>query len=60
MIKRRAMAILFDLFGDPPKEWKDQADTELSSYRNVAGFLFHLRKSRPRLVDRESSHGVHC
>jgi hypothetical protein len=60
MTKRRAMAVLFDLFGDPPKEWKDQADTELSSYRDVARFLFHLRKSRPRLVDRESSHGVHC
>lgn len=56
MIKRRAMAVLNDLFGDPPQEWKEEADVELSSYRNVARFLFHLRKTRPRLVKRKS-HG---
>jgi len=54
MVKRRAMAVLFDLFGDPPQEWKNEADVELSSYRNVARFLFHLRKTRPRLVKRKS------
>jgi hypothetical protein len=54
MIKRRAMAVLYDLFGDPPQEWKDKADVELSSYRNVARFLFHLGKTRPRLVKRKS------
>jgi hypothetical protein len=41
MIKRRAMAVLYDLFGDPPQEWKHEADVELSSYRNVARFLFY-------------------
>jgi hypothetical protein len=54
MIKRRAMAVLYDLFGDPPQELKQEADVELSSYRNVARFLFHLSKTRPRLVKRKS------
>lgn len=53
MVKRRAMAVLFDLFGDPPQEWNDESDVELSSFRNVARFLFHLRKERPRFVQRK-------
>jgi hypothetical protein len=53
MVKRRAMAVLFDLFGDPPQEWLNESEVDLSSYRNVARFLFHLRKTRPRLVLRK-------
>jgi len=50
MVKRRAMAVLFDLFGDPPKEWLSQTETDLTTYRNIARFLFHLRATRPRLM----------
>ena len=60
MAKRRAMAVLFDLFGDPPREWKDEAGTDLSTYRNVARFLFHLHQTRPRLVDRELPGDMQC
>ena len=28
MVKRRAMAVLFDLFCDPPKEWLSQTETD--------------------------------
>lgn len=53
MVKRRAMAVLFDLFGDPPQEWLNESEVDLSTYRNIARMLFHLRKTRPRLVQRK-------
>lgn len=42
--------MLFDLFGDPPQEWLSQTEIDLSTYHNIARFLFHLRATRPRLV----------
>jgi hypothetical protein len=49
VVQRRAMSVLYDLCGDPPKSFKDEG-IDLRSFRNVCRYLFELHQERPKLV----------
>jgi hypothetical protein len=49
LIKTRAFALLFDLFGDPSQSLLEE-DSEMGTRRNVGRSLFDMHLNRPMLV----------